>query len=94
MLTSRSGRPGRTLFRFRLSGDCLLRTFLPDAFQEDGRGLVVAPFTAGEFGLGGDEFASEGAGEDGLRELVNVRLRLKVTCFQRVGDFVNPTPNV
>src|SRR5205085_1869359 len=64
-----------------------LFTFLPDALQEDGRGFVVAPLLAGEFGFGGDEFAAEGAGEDCLRELINVRFRLAVTGFERVGGF-------
>ena len=49
------------------------------AFQQDRRGFVV--------GVLGDEFAAEGFGEDGLRELVNVRFRLAVTRFERVGGF-------
>jgi len=64
---------------------CGLCSFLLDAFEEDRRGLVVAPFKACEFGFGGDEFAAEGACENGLRELVNVRFGRAVTGFDGVG---------
>ena len=35
------------------------------------RGFIGAAFAAGEFGFGGNEFAPEGFGEDGLGEFVH-----------------------
>ncbi len=54
--------------------------FARDSFQQNRSGLVV--------GVLGDEFAAEGFGEDGLRELVNVRFRRPVTRFERVCGFL------
>jgi hypothetical protein len=36
-----------------------------------GGGFVVAVFLAGQLGLGGDEFAAEGFGEDRLGDLIS-----------------------
>lgn len=35
----------------------------------------------------GDEFAAEGASENSLHELFNVRFRLVVARFERIGGF-------
>lgn len=40
-----------------------------DAGEECGRGFVAAAFAAGEFGFGGNKFATESFGEDGLCQL-------------------------
>lgn len=40
-----------------------------DAGEEGGGAFVGAALPLGEFGFGGHEFAKEGLGEDGLRQL-------------------------
>ena len=47
-----------------------------NAFEQHAGGFVVAAFAGGEGVFGGDEFASEGFGQQRLREAVDVRLRL------------------
>ena len=42
----------------------------PNPSQQGGRGFVRAAFTTSKFGFGGNEFAAEGFGEDGLRQLI------------------------
>ena len=49
---------------------------LPDSCQQHAGGFVVAVLLLGEGVFGGDEFASEGFGQERLREAVDVRLRL------------------
>jgi len=46
---------------------------------------VVAALLAGEFGLGGDQFAAEGSGEDRLGQLVAPGRRRGDAAFDRVG---------
>lgn len=49
---------------------------LPETCQQRAGGFVVSPVAGGEGVFGGDEFASEGFGQERLREAVDVRLRL------------------
>lgn len=44
--------------------------------QQRAGGFVISPVTGGEGVFGGDEFASEGFGQERLREAIDVRLRL------------------
>ena len=52
---------------------------MTNSFQQNRRAFVV--------GVLRHEFAAEGFGENGLRELVNVRFRFAVTRFERVSGF-------
>jgi hypothetical protein len=46
--------------------------------------LVIAPFAAGEFVLGGDEFAAKRLREDGLRQQLDTPRCLCQPCFRGV----------
>ena len=61
--------------------------FGADAGEEFGCGLVGAAFAAGQFGFGGDEFASEGFCEDGLREFIGTNSSGGNAPFNCVGQF-------
>ena len=53
------------------------------------RRVLVAAFLAGELGFGGDEFAAERLGEDGLGEVVGTR-----SCqFQSILDSIREFQN-
>ena len=56
------------------------------SLKEGGCVFVVAVFAAGEFGFGGDEFAAEGFGEDGLGQLVHSSPGLFVAGFDGLGE--------
>ncbi|MCI0333149.1 MAG: hypothetical protein L0228_08000 [Planctomycetes bacterium] len=58
-----------------------------DAFEEGGGGFVVAVFAAGELGLGGDQLASKGFLQDGLREPVGPRGGRRSAPLDRLGEF-------
>ncbi len=49
---------------------------MSQSLQERGSGFVIPALSRSEGVFGGDEFASEGFGQERLREAVDVRLRL------------------
>ena len=77
-----------------LTCDVPFGPFAPDPLEEDGGRLVITPRAAGEFGLGRNEFAAKGPGEDGLGQLVAQSRSLEPTAAAREDQVIpEPTAN-
>lgn len=56
-------------------------------FGQESRGwFIEAALAAGEFSLGGHQFAAEGLGQDGLNEFVNMCFGFFIPPFDLVRD--------
>jgi hypothetical protein len=64
----------------------LLGSLCPDAFQQHRSRLIFPAFTPSQFSFGGDEFATEGSGKDGLGQHVSAERGIRDSLFDSAGQ--------